>query len=228
MPAAKGSPRRPRRDQERNRHALVAAAAEIFAERGLDAPLDAIVKRVGLGNATLYRHFPHRRDLIVEVLLTNLERSNRALADAFEQESGWAGFAAYLSWLFTEQIENLGYMSALRAVPAGQNADVDRLRDTTLTQLEELISRAKTEGSFRADRWVEDVFLLLALNEQLAHAGHTDPTSASQRFLELALSSVANDPAADRDSRTPSEPPTVLALRRTLGHELAGLAATSR
>lgn len=221
MSVANDPPPRPRKDQERNRHSLVAAATKVFAERGLDAPLDAIVKRAGLGNATLYRHFPHRRDLIVEVLLINLARSERVLTDAFESESGWDGFATYLEWLFTEQIENLAYMSALRAVPAGQNTDVDRLRDHTLAQLQELIRRAKTEGRFRADRWIEDVFLLLALNEQLAHAGHTDPASASQRFLELTLTSVANEPAVDLESPAPQ---TVLALRRTLGHELAGLA----
>lgn len=221
MSVSSGPPPRPRRDQERNRHSLIAAASEVFAERGLDAPLDAIVKRAGLGSATLYRHFPHRRDLIVEVLMINLARSERALADALEGESGWDGLATYLAWLFAEQIQNLAYMNALRAVSAGQNPEVDRLRDQTLTQLQELIGRAKTEGRFRADRWIEDVFLILALNEQLAHAGHTDPASASQRFLELALASLANDTPVDHE---PSAPRTVLALRRTLGHELAGLA----
>lgn len=221
MSVSSGPPPRPRRDQERNRHSLIAAASEVFAERGLDAPLDAIVKRAGLGSATLYRHFPHRRDLIVEVLMINLARSERALADALEGESGWDGLTTYLAWLFAEQIQNLAYMNALRAVSAGQNPEVDRLRDQTLTQLQELIGRAKTEGRFRADRWIEDVFLILALNEQLAHAGHTDPASASQRFLELALASLANDTPVDHE---PSAPRTVLALRRTLGHELAGLA----
>lgn len=221
MSVSSGPRPRPRRDQERNRHSLIAAASEVFAERGLDAPLDAIVKRAGLGSATLYRHFPHRRDLIVEVLLINLARSERALADALEAESGWDGLADYLEWLFTEQIENLAFMSALRAVSAGQNTEVDRRRDQTLSQLQELVRRAKSEGRFRADRWIEDVLLLLALNEQLAHAGHTDPASASQRFRELALASLAIDSALEPG---PSPPPTVLALRRTLGHELAGLA----
>jgi AcrR family transcriptional regulator len=221
MSVASGPPPRPRRDQERNRRSLVTAAVEVFAEQGLDAPLDAIGKRAGLGNATLYRHFPRRQDLIVEVLLIELARNERVLADALERESGWDGFVTYLAWLFTEQIENLAYMSALRAVSAGQNTDVDRMRDQTLAQLQELIGRAKTEGRFRADRWIEDVYLLLALNEQLAHSGHTGPASASQRFLELALTSLANDPAVDGES---PPPPTVLALRRTLGHELAGLA----
>lgn len=60
-------PRRPRADALRNRAALVAAATDVFAEHGTDAPLDDIARRAGVGNATLYRHFPTRRDLVVAV-----------------------------------------------------------------------------------------------------------------------------------------------------------------
>jgi Bacterial regulatory proteins, tetR family len=41
-----------------------APAAEVFAEQGTGAALDDIAKRAGTGNATLYRHFPARRDLV--------------------------------------------------------------------------------------------------------------------------------------------------------------------
>ena len=192
MSVSSDRPHRPRRDQERNRRLLVRAASEVFAERGLDAPLDAIVKRAGLGSATLYRHFPRREDLSVEVLKITLGRSERALTDALEGESGWDGFATYLAWLFTEQIENLAYLSALRAVPAGQNAEVDRLRDHALAQLQELIGRAKTEGRFRDDRWTDHqeshVFLWRlsrpepALRPHTADRDRTDSGLAGRQF----------------------------------------------
>jgi hypothetical protein len=47
----------------------------------------------------------------------------------------------------------------------------------------------------RADRWIEDIFLALTLNETLASAGHRDLRSASLRFLELTLTSLATNPA---------------------------------
>lgn len=50
-----------RRDARRNRDLLIAAAREAFAAQGLDAPLDDIARRAGVGNATLYRHFPVAR-----------------------------------------------------------------------------------------------------------------------------------------------------------------------
>ncbi len=43
-----------------NRAALIKAAREIFAEQGVDAPLNAIAKRAGVGQGSLYRHFPTR------------------------------------------------------------------------------------------------------------------------------------------------------------------------
>ncbi|WP_220186901.1 TetR/AcrR family transcriptional regulator [Pseudonocardia pini] len=214
------SPVRPRKDQVRNRAALIGAAKEVFAERGLDAPFDAIARRAGLSNASLYRHFPEREDLLVELLLANLGRAGAALVEARRLDDGWAGFAHYLGWLFAEQIDNPAYLGALRAVPAGRSVPVDRLRDRLLVELEELIAAAKEQGRFRRDRWIEDVFLYLALNEKLAH-GHADPHSASRRFLELALSALEEH--GERAARSDAEPATVLALRRTLGSEVAGL-----
>ena len=43
-----------------NRRALVAAALEVFAEGGIDAPLSAVAKRARVGQGSLYRHFPDR------------------------------------------------------------------------------------------------------------------------------------------------------------------------
>lgn len=56
-----------RADAVRNVQALIEAASELFAEQGLDVPLDEVARRAGVGNATLYRNFPTRADLIVAV-----------------------------------------------------------------------------------------------------------------------------------------------------------------
>ncbi len=214
-------PRAPRRDQQRNREALLAAARDVFASRGLEAPLDLIARRAGVGNATLYRHFPERRDLVVAILLHNLERLSRVLQEAQNEASAWDGLGTFLAWQFDEQIDNAGFLEAMRAIPAGAHEQVDHLRDRSLAALERLIARAKAEGAMRPDRWVEDVFLALALNETLAVTRHTDPRSASRRFLQLVLDSLAAEPTPPAAGARP--PRTVLALRRTLGRELAGL-----
>jgi AcrR family transcriptional regulator len=218
---------RARADQIRNRQALLDAARSLFAERGLDVPLDDIAKRAGLGNATLYRHFSDRRGLIIEVVLGNLARHEQALAAALAQDSGWTGLKDFLAWLFTEQVKEVDHLGALRQIPAGEDIDVDRLRQKTLSGFSELIARAKAEGAFRADRWAEDIFLMLFLNEQLARLGETPQLAASRRFLELTLAAVSTAevrPKRDSARQDTAEPEEVLVLRRTLGHDVAGLA----
>ncbi len=53
-----GSGTRPlRRDAERNRQRILAAAAEVFNERGLEVSLDEIARHAGVGVGTVYRRF---------------------------------------------------------------------------------------------------------------------------------------------------------------------------
>lgn len=56
-----------RADARRNVDALLAAAKEVFATAGVDAPVREIAARAGVGLGTLYRHFPHRSDLVTAV-----------------------------------------------------------------------------------------------------------------------------------------------------------------
>jgi AcrR family transcriptional regulator len=215
--------RRPRADQQRNRQALLDAARELFAKRGLDVPLDDIAKRSGLSNPTLYRHFPDRGSLIIEVVLEHLERHEQALDDALSQDCGWAGLTQFLDWLFIQQVNEVDHLAALRAIPAGQNAAVDGLRQRTLGAFEELIRRAKSEGAMRADRWAEDIYLFLFLNEQLARLTDTPTPAASRRLLRLALDALASDRNRQPADDQAGEPEEIRVLHRTLGHDLAGL-----
>jgi AcrR family transcriptional regulator len=55
-----------------NRRALIAAAREVFSESGLSAPLNSIARRAGVGQGSLYRHFPDRVSLAVAVFDDNI------------------------------------------------------------------------------------------------------------------------------------------------------------
>src|SRR3954452_7770297 len=85
-----------RADAERNRERILAAAREVFAERGLDAPFDAIAQRAGVGQATLYRRFPRREDLIAACFAPKLAEYAEVLDDALALPDAWAGFCAFL------------------------------------------------------------------------------------------------------------------------------------
>ena len=69
---------RKRADARRNEASVLHAAAEVFVERGVDAPVRDIAARAGVGVATIYRHFPTRADLVVAVYRHQVEACAQA------------------------------------------------------------------------------------------------------------------------------------------------------
>ena len=79
-----------RADAQRNRDRILAAAAEVFAERGADVRLEEIAAAAGVGAGTVYRRFPDRDALILAVGVSNLARAvDEARAAADEETSPW-------------------------------------------------------------------------------------------------------------------------------------------
>src|SRR5260221_12985434 len=94
--AAGPGPRRLRADAARNRAAIVAAAREVFAEQGLQAPLEEIALRAGVGIATLYRRFPAREQLVAAALTEKVTQYAEAAADALAAADPRSGFVGYV------------------------------------------------------------------------------------------------------------------------------------
>ncbi len=93
----------------RNRAALVAAAREIYAAHGLAAPLSAIARRAGVGQGSLYRHFPDRAAMAAAVLEENVRQIERAAA---AEDAAFAGVLGVLTWHLTE---SAAFIDLLRA-----------------------------------------------------------------------------------------------------------------
>ncbi|TMN25331.1 TetR/AcrR family transcriptional regulator [Pseudoxanthomonas sp. X-1] len=71
-------------DAALRRRQILDAADEVFCEHGVNAPLELVVERAGLGRATLYRNFPDRVALLMALLdraFDALERRAHDLAD---------------------------------------------------------------------------------------------------------------------------------------------------
>src|SRR5258708_29384286 len=84
-----------RSDALRNRDRLLAAARELFAERGVDVAMADIARHAGVSNGTLYNRFPTREDLIEAVFTDRLEAIAALAAQAAEDDDPWRGFARY-------------------------------------------------------------------------------------------------------------------------------------
>src|SRR3954469_18159951 len=96
-------PKRRRADARRNHELLLAAAKEVFAEQGADAPLDDIARRAGIGNATLYRNFPTRADLMVAVFADEVAELSSRGEDLLGESCADDGLFAWLR-VFIEHV----------------------------------------------------------------------------------------------------------------------------
>src|ERR1700761_1777225 len=85
-----------RADARRSLAAVLAAARDVFAVEGVDAPVRTIAGKAGVGVATVYRHFPERADLIAAVFRNEVD----ACADAASRLSArYAPGEALDRWL---------------------------------------------------------------------------------------------------------------------------------
>lgn len=57
-----------RADAARNVERILRAARDVYGELGPDAPVEAVARRAGVGERTLYRRFPTKADLVAAAL----------------------------------------------------------------------------------------------------------------------------------------------------------------
>jgi AcrR family transcriptional regulator len=183
-PAA--TPQPLRADAVANRRRLVAAARAVFAERGLDAPLDEIARRAGVGNATLYRRFPTRDALLAAAFEDRLAEYARAAAAALRAPDPWTGFCGYVARVCAMQAADHGVRDVLTMTFPSAKA-LEAQRDRAYGAFVELVRRAQAAGHLRADFVPEDVVLVLMANAGIVRGLGAAAPQASARFVALVL-----------------------------------------
>lgn len=178
-----------RADAERNRVAVLAAAREIFGTHGLDASLDEIARRAGVGNATLYRRFPRRRDLVAAVFADQMTEYVQLAEIALLEPDPWQAFAGYLQRIFEMQATDRGLSELLVTTAFDDDERLAELRRAAQRGASEVIRRAQAAGVLRADFTRQDISLLMRANAGVvARAGQPD---AWRRQLDLLLGGLA-------------------------------------
>lgn len=160
----------------RSRAALVGAAREVFAERGLHAPLSAVARRAGVGQGSLYRHFPQRGALVLAAFTENVERLE-ALAAAPD---------ATLGRVLEEALELAEQSSAFMAAVAADDAAMVELGVRVRAVIAGLVADGRRDGTLGPDVDVEDVLLgLLMLSSALGSLPVAERTAAAGRMRSL-------------------------------------------
>src|SRR4051794_35027271 len=110
-----------RADAERNRERILAAAAEVFAERGLDVSLDDIAAHAGVGVGTVYRRFPDKDDLIDALFEAKIDGAVQLASDALEIEDPWEGLVTFIRGMCAMQAADRGFKDALLSRDRGRD-----------------------------------------------------------------------------------------------------------
>lgn len=184
-----------RADAQRNAEKLRTAAAELFRERGLQAPLKEIARRAGVSHGTLYNLFGTREALIDEVM-TDLAATllDQAAEQALAREDAWEGFAHYIETLCELQATD----PAIGDVVAGRYPGAERL--TTVCQrsyaaTERIIERAQQAGTLRPDFTREDLLFVFGTNALLARAAKNTAPDAWRRGVAFLLDGLRTEAA---------------------------------
>jgi AcrR family transcriptional regulator len=182
----------------------------MFAEQGLEAPLEAIAARAGVGIATLYRRFPSREKLVAAALVEKVAEYAEAARQALAAADPWAGFAGFVERICELQAGDRG-LSDLLSMTLSADEQVEQLRRTANDLLITVIDRAKAEGTLREDFVGEDLVLLLIATAAVTDVTRRDAPDAWRRFVAVAL-----DGFRSREPRELPEAPSTAQMTRAM------------
>ncbi|MCX4912295.1 TetR/AcrR family transcriptional regulator [Streptomyces sp. NPDC060011] len=182
------APRAKRADARRNQESLLDAAAAIFAESGVEAPVRDVAARAGVGTATIYRHFPTRADLIIAVYRHQVEAC--AEAGPALLAAGPSPYAALTRWIDLF-VDFLVTKHGLAAVLQPDNTAFDGLHtyflDRLLPVCTQLLDAAADSGEIRPD--LKAYELMRGVGNLCIGAGN-DPRYDARRLVTLLIAGL--------------------------------------
>jgi AcrR family transcriptional regulator len=175
-------------DAEAKRARLLAAAGDVFAREGLDAPMPVIAAAAGAGVGSVYRQFPSKRDLLAALVVERHEQVEREVEAALADPAGpWAALTALLWTIAERQAVDDVLAEAMATLP--DHPGVREAVAATMHSLEALLDAAKAEGRLRPDATALDLRLLFAATR----AARSLSAEAWRRMLELGTDALAAD-----------------------------------
>ncbi|GAA2897329.1 TetR family transcriptional regulator [Actinoplanes cyaneus] len=178
-----------RADAQRNRDAILAAAREAFEKEGVFASLDAVAVRAGVGNATLYRNFPTREDLLAAVIDSFF---TTALTEAGELSRTLPPGKALLEWLVRVSWGLRIWHDLPVCLATAHDNDASPLHSANaplVKQLGALLDAAKAAGEMIGEITAEEVFeLVLVVSWGVDQFG--DDETKARRRVTLATAGI--------------------------------------
>jgi AcrR family transcriptional regulator len=178
-----------RADARRNRERILQSAREVFAEFGSEAQIDDVARQAGVGVGTVYRHYPTKDALLIELVREKF-RLLTAGGEAALQRSG-EPFEILTDWL-RDNAKRLGADAATQQAVAGAGDQIwlaaAAEREALVQVTDQLLARALAAGAVRPDATANDIGMLMG--GLCATMGNPAPGFDWRRHLELIIDAL--------------------------------------
>ena len=181
-----------RRDAARNRRLLLDAGREVFAARGLEATLDEIAHRAGVGVGTAYRHFANKQELAAAIFRDDFEQLVESARAALEVDDPWRALVDFLESTVAKQAHDRGLHELIMAGTMGEQSvhvdgKIETIREALFEPVTALVERARQSGCLRADASPTDVAAMLFMMGTTFAASEAVGRPVWKRYLWLLL-----------------------------------------
>lgn len=178
--------RKPRADAERNRAKLLDAARAAFGAHGASVSMEEVARQAGVGIGTLYRHFPNRDELLLEVYRSEIARLCQEAEALAGSKPPLEALRAWLI-LFVDHLQDkiaLGEAVKASAGDAKANATAQ-----LMTALDILVAQPIARGDI-ADPGIEPLDLLRALYGVATTTPGPNWDAAARRMVDILIAGL--------------------------------------
>jgi len=173
-----------RADAARNLELILEAAEQAFAEKGNEACVADIAARAGVGQATIFRRFETKDDLIAAVFERKIKQLLTAAESAARKRRAWDGLLELMSTVTELHFRDRGFFQSM-AHQLMKNQHLADLKGQMKDAVAGLVDRAKAEGDLRQDISAEDVFAFCCAAAQAGSMAPSATARAWKRYLAV-------------------------------------------
>lgn len=185
MPAVADRPLRA--DAARNAERILRAARDVYGELGSEAPMEAIARRAGVGERTLYRRFPTKSDLITAALDQSIaEDLTPVIEKARADKHPMRGLITLIEAAISLGAREHHLLTAAWRAGSLRSDISAELNDA----LAELTERGQEAGTIRADLVSDDLPRFIAMLYSVLSTMDSDG-DGWRRYLALLIDSIS-------------------------------------
>jgi AcrR family transcriptional regulator len=176
-----------RADAARNAERILRAARDVYGELGSETPLEAIARRAGVGERTLYRRFPTKGDLISAALDQSIaEDLTPVIAKARRDSDPMRGLVALIEAAISLGAREHHLLTAARRA-GSLRSDISAELNDALTAL---AARGQEAGLIRADVVADDLPRFIAMLYAVLSTMDSDD-DGWRRYVALLIDSIS-------------------------------------